>query len=193
MTKPRRVCMAITLWLVSSLAWAQPRRKVIIDQDCAGPGGSNLQTLLMMIQSPQSKYSGYCGKRDQCATKRSRTRFGCSRSSDVRIYPSCRERSSLSCTGARKLKYVNNGMGESHTPDVGRAVVAEPFVVQPCRRTADHEACGGGRHSFFDSDGAPVSHEVTLYEAAHDRPGARDLHGSAISQLAKELVFMGGS
>jgi len=43
------------LWLlaVGSLASAQARRKVIIDQDCSGPGGSNLQTLAVMIQSPQ--------------------------------------------------------------------------------------------------------------------------------------------
>jgi purine nucleosidase len=31
----------------------QPRRKVIINEDCSGPGGSNMQTLLVMIQSPQ--------------------------------------------------------------------------------------------------------------------------------------------
>ena len=34
-------------------AGGQTRRKVIIDQDCSGPGGSNMQTLMTLIQSPQ--------------------------------------------------------------------------------------------------------------------------------------------
>src|ERR1700691_5939052 len=34
-------------------AFAELRRKVIINEDCSGPGGSNMQTLLVMIQSPQ--------------------------------------------------------------------------------------------------------------------------------------------
>ena len=40
------------LLLSASLVCAQPaRRKIIIDQDCAGPGGSNLQTVAMLLQS----------------------------------------------------------------------------------------------------------------------------------------------
>src|SRR4029077_1026376 len=46
------------LLLASCLASAQPRRKVIINEDCSGPGGSNLQTLLVMIQSPQVEVLG---------------------------------------------------------------------------------------------------------------------------------------
>jgi len=43
---------AIALLLACSLAWAQPaRRKIIIDEDCSGPGGSNLQTVAMLLQS----------------------------------------------------------------------------------------------------------------------------------------------
>ena len=44
--------------LCTSLLHAQPRRKVIIDQDCSGPGGSNLQTLLILLQSPQVEVLG---------------------------------------------------------------------------------------------------------------------------------------
>src|SRR5260370_817828 len=44
--------------LGSSFASTQPRRKVIINEDCSGPGGSNLQTLLVMIQSPQVEVLG---------------------------------------------------------------------------------------------------------------------------------------
>jgi purine nucleosidase len=53
----------LRLWIAasllgSSLLCAQPRRKVIIDQDCSGPGGSNLQTLLVMLQSPDVEVLG---------------------------------------------------------------------------------------------------------------------------------------
>jgi purine nucleosidase len=46
------------LLLTSSLGWAQQRRKVIINQDGSGPGGSNMQTLALLIQSPQVEVLG---------------------------------------------------------------------------------------------------------------------------------------
>src|ERR1700675_923853 len=49
----RHIFPVLLLVLATCLASAQPRRKVIINQDCSGPGGSNLQTLLVMIQAPQ--------------------------------------------------------------------------------------------------------------------------------------------
>jgi NAD(P)-dependent dehydrogenase (short-subunit alcohol dehydrogenase family) len=38
--------------------WAQARRKIIINEDCSGTGGSNLQTVLLLIQSPQVEVLG---------------------------------------------------------------------------------------------------------------------------------------
>jgi purine nucleosidase len=52
---------ALTL-IASPHAWSQQqqlqRRKVIFNQDCSGPGGSNLQTLLILIQSRQVELLG---------------------------------------------------------------------------------------------------------------------------------------
>ena len=48
----------LVLLLASSFAQTQQRHKVIINEDCSGPGGSNLQTLLVMIQSPQVEVLG---------------------------------------------------------------------------------------------------------------------------------------
>jgi len=48
----------ILLLMATCLAVAQPRRKIIINQDCSGPGGSNMQTLALLIQSPQVKVLG---------------------------------------------------------------------------------------------------------------------------------------
>src|ERR1700733_2665348 len=46
------------LLLASSPGFAQQHRKVVINQDCSGPGGSNMQTLLTLIQSPQVEVLG---------------------------------------------------------------------------------------------------------------------------------------
>ncbi len=46
------------LLLTSLLAAATDRRKVIINEDVSGPGGSNVQTLMMLIQSPNTEVLG---------------------------------------------------------------------------------------------------------------------------------------
>jgi purine nucleosidase len=38
--------------------WGQAKRKVIIDQDAAGPAGTDQQSMLMLIQSPQTEVLG---------------------------------------------------------------------------------------------------------------------------------------
>ena len=37
---------------------AQERRKVIIDQDCAGPGGTDMQAILALVNSPETEVLG---------------------------------------------------------------------------------------------------------------------------------------
>ena len=46
------------LLLGCASSFAQARRKVIINEDCSGPGGSNMQTLLTLIQSPRVEVLG---------------------------------------------------------------------------------------------------------------------------------------
>jgi purine nucleosidase len=49
---------AAVLLLSTGASWAQQRRKIIINEDCSGPGGSNLQALMLLIQSPQVEVLG---------------------------------------------------------------------------------------------------------------------------------------
>src|SRR5579862_8769963 len=59
MTAFARLSISAAFVLVAiSCGWTQPRRKVIINEDCSGPGGSNLQTLLILIQSPDVEVLG---------------------------------------------------------------------------------------------------------------------------------------
>jgi purine nucleosidase len=53
-----RFYFALALLLLTIPAGAEQRRKIIIDEDCSGPAGSNLQTLLVLIQSPQVEVLG---------------------------------------------------------------------------------------------------------------------------------------
>jgi purine nucleosidase len=50
-TRTRGLALCSLALLAACLSAAPARRKVIIDEDCSGPGGSNLQTLLLLIQS----------------------------------------------------------------------------------------------------------------------------------------------
>ena len=53
-----RVWVLAGLVGMSCLASGQQQRKVIIDQDAAGPGGTDQQAILMLIQSPQTEVLG---------------------------------------------------------------------------------------------------------------------------------------
>src|ERR1700728_4874130 len=47
-------CIAV-LFLSAFVASAQARRKIIIDQDAAGPAGTDQPAMLLLIQSPQTE------------------------------------------------------------------------------------------------------------------------------------------
>ena len=54
-----RMSLVIAVVLLTSLtSWVQGKRKIIIDQDAAGPGGTDQQSILLLIQSPQTDVLG---------------------------------------------------------------------------------------------------------------------------------------
>src|SRR5947208_14896247 len=52
------------IWLTAAVlascltCWAQSKRKIIIDQDAGGPAGTDQQSILLLIQSPQTDVLG---------------------------------------------------------------------------------------------------------------------------------------
>src|SRR5437660_1745936 len=48
----------VSVLLMSCLLSAQAKRKIIIDQDAAGPAGTDQQSMLLLIQSPQTEILG---------------------------------------------------------------------------------------------------------------------------------------
>lgn len=54
----RFVAGVVALAICGGACWAQEKRKVIIDQDAAGPAGTDLQSTLLLIQSPATEVLG---------------------------------------------------------------------------------------------------------------------------------------
>ena len=190
--------LAATLALLAvASAGAQPRRKVIINEDCSGPGGSNLQTLLTMIQSPQvavlgiTVVSGDQWRDEELAhTLRLLEIIG---RTDIPVFsgaafPLVRTREEAQLWQDRYGKVAYAGAWD------GRWWHA-PFAVPalPEGKPSTRPAAGDAAH-FLVRMVHQYPHEVTLYEG-----GPMTNLALAISLdpdfagMARELVFMGGS
>jgi purine nucleosidase len=58
MRQPVRILALGILLATSLVVFAEEKRKIIIDQDAAGPGGTDQQSILLLIQSPQTDVLG---------------------------------------------------------------------------------------------------------------------------------------
>ena len=52
------LCMTALLLMTSLTSLSEDKRKIIVDQDGAGPGGTDQQSMLLLIQSPQTEVLG---------------------------------------------------------------------------------------------------------------------------------------
>jgi purine nucleosidase len=55
-----RALIVVAFWVTSLTCWGQEssKRRIIIDQDAAGPAGTDQQSILLLIQSPQTEVLG---------------------------------------------------------------------------------------------------------------------------------------
>jgi len=199
-TKYCRFCLAILSLLfltAGSFAQAPQRRKVIVNEDFSGPGGSNLQTLLVLIQSPQVEVlgatvvSGDQWRDEEVAhTLRLLEIIG---RSDIpvvpgAVFPLVRNREETQLWQKRYGQVAYAGAWDERWWH-------EPFVLptlpegRPNTKPADEDAA-----HFLIRMVRKYPHEVTIYEG-----GPMTNLALAISidpqfpELAQELVFMGGS
>ncbi len=182
--------------VVSGLCAAQPRRKIIINEDCSGPGGSNMQTLLMLIQSPQVEVLGItvvsgdqCRDEEVAHTLRLLEIVG---RSDIPVVPGAgfpllrtREEAQFWQQSYGKVAYA----GAWDDRWWHEASVIPPMPEgQPTTKPAAEDAA-----HFLVRMVHKYPHEVTIYEG-----GPMTNLALAISldphfpELAEELVFMGG-
>jgi len=187
----------LLLLLASCFASAQVRRKVIINEDCSGPGGSNMQTLLVMIQSPEVEVLGITVvsgdqwlDEEVAHTLRLLEIIG---RTDIPVvpgaaFPLVRRREDAQLWQERYGKVAYAGAWDDRWWH-------EPFVVpalpegQPTTKPAEEDAA-----HFLIRMVRKYPHEVTIYEGG---PMTNLALANAIdphfAELAEGLVFMGGS
>lgn len=192
-----KIFAAVVILSSAVLCWAQPRRKVIINEDCSGPGGSNMQTLLTLIQSPQVEVlgitvvSGDQWRDEEVAhTLRLLEMIG---RTDIPVVPGAefplvrtREESKAWQQKFGKVAYA----GAWDDRWWHEAPVVPPMPEgRPTTKPADEDAV-----HFLIRMVHKYPHEITIYEG-----GPMTNLALAISldpgfpELVQELVFMGGS
>jgi inosine-uridine nucleoside N-ribohydrolase len=193
----RFLALALSLVIFLLPASAQSRRKVIIDQDCSGPGGSNMQTLLLLIQSPQVQVlgitvvSGNQWRDEEVAhTLRLLEIIG---RTDIPVFPGAVFPFVRTPEEARlwQERYGKVGFAGAWDPRWWH----EPFIIPdlpegaPTTKSANEDAT-----HFLIRMVHKYPHEVTIYEGG---PMTNLAVATAIDpqfpELAQELVFMGGS
>jgi len=185
------------MFVLLASASAQPRRKIIINEDCSGPGGSNMQTLMVLIQSPQVEVLGITVVsgdqwRDEEVAHTLRLLEIMGRT-DIPVvpgatFPLVRRREESQLWQQRYGKVAYSGAWDDRWWH--EASVVPPLVEgQPTTKPTDEDAA-----HFLIRMVRKYPHEVTIYEG-----GPMTNLALAISldpqfpELAQELVFMGGS
>ena len=195
---PRTIIRVCALFLLTgAVCCAEARRKVIINEDCSGPGGSNMQTLAVMIQSPQVEVLGITVVsgdqwRDEEVAHTLRLLEIMGRT-DIPVvpgaaYPLVRRREEAQMWQQRYGKVAYAGAWDDRWWHEASVIPPLP-EGQPTTKPADEDAA-----HFLIRMVRKYPHDVTIYEG-----GPMTNLALAISldpefpELARELVFMGGS
>src|SRR5579864_8394200 len=184
------------LLMTSLTAWGQ-KRKIIIDQDAAGPAGTDQQSILLLIQSPQTEVLGITVvtgdqwlKAEIAHTLRMLELIG---RTDIPVvagaeYPLVRRKDETELWEQQYGSFAWLGAWTPrvyHPPDQ----LGEMPEGKPTTKPSDEDAA-----HFLVRIVRKYPHEITIYEGG---PMTNLALAMAIDpefpSLAKELVFMGGS
>src|SRR5437870_1136942 len=104
--------LTTAILLVTCLPSAAQKRKIIIDQDAAGPAGTDQQSILLLIQSPQTEVLGITVVTGDQWLK-AEVAHTLRMLEIVPIFPLCRERSIRWCGEKRKPKSLKKDTARS--------------------------------------------------------------------------------
>ena len=189
--------MAVSATCLASWGQQSPKRKIIIDQDAAGPGGSDQQAILSLVQSPQTEVLGITVvtgdgwlKEEVAHTLRTLEIIG---RTDIPVVPGAgrplvrrKEETELWERQFGSIPWLGAWTPQHYHPadQLGDMPEGKP-TTKPAEEDAAH---------FLLRMVHKYPHEVTIYEG-----GPMTNLALAISidpefvSLAKELIFMGGS
>jgi purine nucleosidase len=177
---------------------AQSKRKVIIDQDCAGPGGTDMQALLTLINSPDTQVLGITvvtgdAWRDEEVQHALRLLEIIGRT-DIPVvpgatFPLVNSKEEIALWEKRYGKVVYQGAWNFGSPVHGPWEIPPMPEGAPVTEPASEDAA-----HFLIRMVNLYPHEVTIYEGG---PLTNLALAQAIdpqfASLSKELVLMGGS
>jgi inosine-uridine nucleoside N-ribohydrolase len=187
----------IFLFLSSALCSAQPRRKIIINEDTSGPGGSNMQTIALLVQSPQVEVLGITVAsgdqwRDEEVAHALRLLEIMGRP-DIPVvrgaqYPLVRTRTEAQAWQQRYGKVAYAGAWDDrwwHEASIIPPLPEGQPTTKPAAEDAPH---------FLIRMVRKYPHDVTIYEGAPMTNLALAISlDPEFAELVQELVFMGGS
>jgi purine nucleosidase len=193
----RNWSFVVTLLFLCLTCMAQEKRKIIIDQDAAGPAGSDQQAMLLLIQSPRTEVLGITVvtgdmwlKEELAHTLRMLELIG---RTDIPVlpgaeYPLVRTKADNELWEQRFGSYVWLGAWTPkyyHAPDdLGSLPEGKP-TTRPSDEDAAH---------FLVRMVRKYPNQITIYEGGPMTNLALALAiDPGFAGLAKELVFMGGS
>jgi purine nucleosidase len=194
---PGRLFLAIACISLAASLNAQERRKVIIDEDCSGPGGTNMQAVLVMLQAPGIDVLGITVPsgdqwRDEEVAHALRLLEIAGRTSIPVVsgaaFPLVHTREETQLWEQRYGKVSYSGAWDARWWH-------DPFVVpplpegQPTTKPAAEDAA-----HFLVRMVRQYPHQVTIYEGAPMTNLALAISlDPHFAELAQQLVFMGGS
>jgi purine nucleosidase len=195
--RERWVLLAAAFTLLASSAGFGQRRKVIVNEDASGPGGSNMQTVMIMSQSPQVEVLGITVVsgdqwRDEEVAHTLRLLEIMGRT-DIPVvpgagFPLIRTREESHLWQQRYGKVAYTGAWDERWWHDG-SVVPPLAEGQPTTKPAGEDAA-----HFLIRMVRKYPHEVTIYEGGPMTNLALAISlDPQLPELAQELVFMGGS
>jgi purine nucleosidase len=203
----RRALAAGVLVTLVVTAHAAVARKVIVDQDAFGPGGSDMQSILMALQGPDAEVLGITitsgdGWRDEEVQHTLRLLEEAHRT-DVKVYPGAvyplvnTQKRTLAWEKLYGTLVFKGAWTETWPANAGRhsAYHADPFLVPPLAEGAPTtHAADEAAVNFMIRMVHKYPGEVTILELGPLSNVAMAARlDPRFASLAKELVFMGGS
>lgn len=182
----------------SAFAHAQGKRKVIIDEDCSGPGGTNMQAVLTLVNSPDTEVLGITvptgdAWRDEEVAHALRLLEIIGRT-DIpvirgAVFPLVNSKEFVEKWEAQYGPVTYQGAWNTGSPVHGPWEIPPMPEGSPTTKASTEDAA-----NFLVRMVNRYPHEVTIYAAAPLTDLALAIALDAnFPELSKELVVMGGS